>query len=118
MEHLDGAARQELRLPRCRTCGHEFWPAGPVCPFDFARDVEWVTDSGDGAVNSWVRVHRPYFDGDDVPYIVVQVELTTGPRLTTSWTGASEPVIGERVAVSFRNLRDSVWLPEFGPIER
>ncbi len=115
IEHLDGAARGELRIPQCTACGREFWPAGPVCPHDFSDDIEWVTDPGDGIVNSWVRVHRPYFVGDVVPYIVVQVELGTGPRLTTSWTGAEDPVIGEPVTVSFRQVGDDAWLTEFGP---
>ncbi len=44
IEHLDGATRGELRIPRCTSCGREFWPAGPVCPFDFSADVDWVTD--------------------------------------------------------------------------
>ena len=115
IEHLDGAARGELRIPRCNTCGREFWPAGPVCPRDFSDDVEWVTDPGDGIVNSWVRVHRPYFVGDEVPYIVVQVELDTGPRLTTTWTGSEDPVMGEAVTVSFRPAGEDAWLTEFGP---
>ena len=118
IEHLDGAARSELRIPRCNACGREFWPAGPACPHDFSADVEWVTDPGDGVVNSWVRCHKAYFLGDEVPYIVVQVELDTGPRLTTSWAGSEDPLIGEPVAVSFRELADGVWLPEFGPSAR
>jgi len=116
IEHLDGATRGELRIPRCTSCGREFWPAGPVCPFDFSADVDWVTDPGDGVVNSWVRVHRPYFEGDDVPYVVVQIQLASGPRLTTSWTGTDTPIIGEPVSASFREVGPGVWLPEFGSL--
>ena len=115
IEHLDGAARGELRVPHCRRCGHSFFPPGPVCPRDFSDDIVWVTDTGDGVVNSWVRVHRPYFVGDEVPYIVVQVQLASGPRLTTSWTGEHDPVIGAPVGVSFREAGPGSWLPEFGP---
>ena len=115
VEHLDGAARGEQRIPHCSACGHQFWPAGPVCPADFSADISWVTDPGDGVVNSWVRVWRPYFEGDEVPYVVVQVELDTGPRLTTSWTGTADPVIGGAVSVSFRQVGPDAWLPEFGP---
>ncbi len=115
IEHLDGAAHGELRLPHCRTCGRSFFPPGPVCPADFSDDIKWFTDPGHGVVNSWVRVHRPYFEGDEVPYVVVQVELDSGPRLTTSWTGTNSPVIGEAVEVSFRQVGPESWLPEFGP---
>lgn len=115
IEHLDGAARGELRLPRCRSCGREFWPAGPVCPFDFSDDVEWMTDPGEGTVTSWVKFHKQYYSGDDVPYVVVQVELDTGPRLTTSWDCPRDPRVGERARVSFLQLDDGVALPQFGP---
>lgn len=115
VEHLDGAARGELRVPACGSCGHRFWPPSPVCPRDFRRDVEWVTDAGTGRVHSWVRFHKQYFAGDEVPYVVVQARLDSGPNLTTTWTGAADPVPGEPVAVSFREVGDSVWLPEFGP---
>ena len=113
--HLDGALAGELRMPRCRTCGSEFWPAGPVCPRDFTADLDWVTDPGTGVVNSWVQIHKPYFAGDEVPYVVIQVQLDTGPRLTTSWTGPQLPRIGEPVAVSFRQIADGIALTEFGP---
>lgn len=118
VEHLDGAARGELRIPICHTCGHEFWPPGPACPRDFGTDLGWVTDPGTGTVNSWVRFHKRYFAGDDVPYVVVQVRLDTGPRLTTTWTGPGDPEIGGAVAVSFRALDDGSTLPEFGPVAR
>ena len=115
VEHLDGASRGELRLPRCRCCGAAFWPAGPVCPRDFSPDVEWVTDPGTGTITSWVRFHRAYFAGDAVPYDVVQVTLDSGPRLTTSWAGTGSPACGQRVTASFRPLPEGAALVEFGP---
>jgi uncharacterized OB-fold protein len=115
VEHLDGAARGELRIPVCRACGHQFWPPGPVCPRDFSSAIAWTTDPGTGTVTSWVRFHKRYFADDDVPYIVVQVKLDSGPRLTTTWASDADPVIGEPVAVSYREAGESAWLPEFGP---
>jgi uncharacterized OB-fold protein len=115
IEHLDGAARGELRIPRCVDCGREFWPAGPVCPYDFSEHLEWTTDPGTGVINSWVRCHRQYFPGDDVPYYVVQVTLDAGPNITTSWTGATAPEIGMPAVASFRQVNDQIYLPEFGP---
>jgi len=115
VEHLDGAARGELRIPRCLECGKEFWPPGPVCPRDFSDRLEWVTDPGTGTVNTWVACHRQYFPEDQVPYFVVQVTLDSGPNLTTSWTGAEAPVIGSPATVSYKKLADEVTVPEFGP---
>lgn len=116
VEHLDGAMNALLRVPCCRTCDQRFWPPGPVCPADFGTDIGWDTDPGTGRVNSWVRFHKQYFTGDRVPYVVVQVRLDSGPNLTTTWTGAADPVIGEPVAVSFRTVGDDTVLPEFGPV--
>ena len=115
VEHLDGALRGELRLPRCRRCGQAFWPAGPVCPRDLSRDVAWYTDAGTGVVTSWVRFHRRYFAGDPVPYVVVQVKLDSGPRLTTSWAGDADPACGQRVAARFRRVTEDAALVEYGP---
>jgi uncharacterized protein len=115
VEHLDGAARGELRLPCCGECGQVFWPAGPVCPRDLSRDVAWVSDPGTGVVTSWVRFHRRYFAGDPVPYVVVQVKLDSGPRLTTSWAGDGDPACGQRVEAHFRGVGDGGALVEFGP---
>jgi uncharacterized OB-fold protein len=116
VEHLDGATRGELRIPVCHSCGRTFWPPSPVCPADFGTDLGWVTDPGTGTVNSWVRFHKSYFAGDDVPYTVVQVRLDSGPRLTTTWAGTDDPRIGDPVAVTFREAGDAVVLPEFGPV--
>lgn len=115
IEHLDGAARGELRVPACQSCGQQFWPPGPVCPRDFSADITWVTSPGTGNVHSWVQFHKRYFDGDEVPYVIAQVRLTEGPQLTTSWTGESPPRIGDPAIVSFREIKPGVVLPEFGP---
>lgn len=112
--HWDAAANRELLVMHCRDCGNPFWPAGPVCPIDFSENVGWIEVSGEGSVSSWVRFHKRYYEDDRVPYIVVQVRLLEGPRMTTSWTGESDPSIGMHVYVSFRKFR-GVWLPEFGP---
>ena len=118
LEHLAGAGRGELRLPRCLDCQRKFWPSGSVCRFCFGRRLEWVTDPGTGVVNLWVKAHKQYFEGDDLPYVVVQVTLDSGPRLTTSWTGYRDPVIREPIAVSIFAVRksdDERRLPQFGP---
>jgi hypothetical protein len=62
-----------------------------------------------------VRFHKRYYEGDVVPYVVVQVKLDSGPRLTTSWTGTNDPIPGAPVTVSFRHVGGGVHLPEFGP---
>lgn len=113
LEHWDGAARGELRVPRCTACKRCFWPPGPVCPRCMSWDVDWVTASGRGRIVTWVRFHKRYFEGDEVPYEVVQVELEEGPRLTTTFAG-EDPEIGMPVQAVFRTVDDAT-LPEFAP---
>jgi uncharacterized OB-fold protein len=88
-----------------------------VCPRCFGSEVEWATASGRGRITTWVRFHRAYFEGDEVPYDVVQVELDEGPRLTTTFAG-TDPASGLRVRAVFREAGDGVVLPEFAPEER
>lgn len=115
-EHWDGAARGELRIPYCAECRRCFWPPGPVCPRCLSWNVAWTTASGRGRILTWVRFHKRYFEDDEVPYEVVQVELEEGPRLTTTWAGR-EPQVGMPVRVVFRRVADGTVLPEFAPRE-
>lgn len=67
-------------------------------------------------MGTWVRFHKRYFEGDAVPYDVVQVELDEGPRLTTSFAG-DDPAVGMRVRAVFREASEGIVLPEFAPEE-
>ena len=49
-----------------------------------------------------------------MPYVVVQVRLDSGPRLTSSWSGPDAPVCGQRAGVRFRDVGDGVRVAEFG----
>jgi uncharacterized OB-fold protein len=112
--HWEAAARGELAVPRCRECGLAFWPGGPVCPACLSWAVEWERCSGRGRVTSWVRFHKRYWEGAEVPYVVVLVELEEGPRLISGWASDEEPRVGAPVEVCFRG-REGVVLPEFRP---
>jgi uncharacterized OB-fold protein len=112
LPHWNGAREGILCLPYCPSCGRFFWPPGPVCPRCLSS-IEWRAASGVGRISSWVRFHKSYFDGDVTPYVVVQVELEEGPRLTTGFSGAA-PQIGLPVKVQFLTTGDFV-LPEFAP---
>ncbi len=38
----DAAARKELMVPRCGSCGTYRWPPGPFCPECRSQACEWV----------------------------------------------------------------------------
>jgi uncharacterized protein len=108
-----GARAGELRLPRCTACAHTFWPGGPVCPRCLSPDVDWVACSGRGRVSSWVRFHKSYFEGAQVPYTVAQIDLDEGPRMFATLL-SDEPRVGMVVSAVFSE-RDGFVLPEFAP---
>ena len=52
------AARHELRLPRCASCGTFDWYPKGECRRCQGREFEWALLSGRGTLFSWAVVHR------------------------------------------------------------
>ena len=106
-----------IRIPRCDTCGRCHLPPGPVCPHCFSDALSWRRASGRGRISSWVIVHRKYFEDFDPPYVVVQVELEEGPRLTANMRiddlGAIR--VGAPVFATFEQAPNGLVLPVFHP---
>ena len=74
----------ELRLQRCRQSGRFLWPILPVDPDTLSDELDWVQVSGKGVISSWIvyrRVYYPEFE-NRVPYIVANIELPEGARMT------------------------------------
>jgi uncharacterized protein len=73
--------------------------------------------SGRGHVTSWVVFRRQYFDDVPAPYIVAQVELDEGPRLTANLLGlAPEHVtMGLPVTAVYETIADGRALLQFAP---
>ena len=75
-EFWEGCKRGELLMQRCIDCGtFRFFPR-PMCHVCNSLAAEWSKVSGRGKIFSWVVVRRgsPSF-ADDVPYVVVSVQL-------------------------------------------
>lgn len=53
----EAASREELRLPRCASCGTFRWPPGPFCPACSSQDLDWV-EAGPARLYSFTIVHR------------------------------------------------------------
>ncbi|MFE7331319.1 Zn-ribbon domain-containing OB-fold protein [Streptomyces sp. NPDC057565] len=92
-------------VQRCSDCGaHQFYP-GPLCRSCWCDDLAWVEPSGKGPVWTFTVARRPAHPhwSDQVPYVIADVELDEGPRLTTNVVGCdpSEVHVGRRVTAAF-----------------
>ena len=110
-----------LRLLRCGSCGYWIHPPTPVCPECFSREVAPQPLSGRGIIHSFTINHQQWAPGQDVPYVIVLVELDEQPglRLTSSLLGAGsgEVAIGTAVQVTFSE-HDGLFIPLFHRIAR
>jgi uncharacterized OB-fold protein len=111
------AAKQgRFLLQHCPACGDTRFPPGPVCPKCMAGDQTWIEASGRGTLESWVDMHRAYWDGfkDDLPYRVCLVRLEEGPVVVNNLVGKADNLrIGAPVRVVFDAVTQDVTLPRF-----
>jgi len=100
---FEGAARSELVLQLCETCGKYMWPVKTRCIHCFAATVTWRAASGRATLYSLSVVHQSY-PGFESPYVVATVETAEGVRFNTSLVGegpedlANTPIGAELVA--------------------
>lgn len=81
------AARHELALPRCVSCGRYVWYPAERCPRCDAPSPVWTRVSGRGALFSWAVVERALYAPfrGRTPYATGLVEIEEDPavRLVT-----------------------------------
>ncbi len=81
-EWFDLIDREQLTVPRCRSCEGYFLYPRMCCPRCASRDLELVPASGTGAIASLVVNHRGPGDfAEDAPYAIALVRLAEGPLL-------------------------------------
>ena len=115
--YWEAARRHELRLQRCADCGTVRFPPKLRCPACLSAAATWELMSGRGRVWSWIEMHQQYFAGfkDEVPYIVLWVELDEGPMIMTNLVD-SDPArlrCDAAVEVTFVDVTDEITLPQF-----
>ncbi len=111
-EFWAGAARGELRIPRCASpdCRHYEWYPRELCSLCGAGDLRWETVSGRGTLFSWAVVERALYApfADKVPYVTGLVALEEDPavRIVTNIVDCdpSRLEIDMPVRAVFRNL--------------
>jgi uncharacterized protein len=110
------AKEGRLLLQHCPSCGDIRFPPGPVCPKCLAGEQDWVESSGNGTLESWVDMHRAYWDGfkGDLPYRVCLVRLEEGPIVVSNLIDRTDNLrMGAPVRVVFDALTDDLTLPKF-----
>jgi uncharacterized OB-fold protein len=112
----DGARQGKLLLQYCKACGDTRFPPSHVCPNCLSSDQDWKEASGKGKLESWVDMHRAYWDGfkGELPYRVCLVRLEEGPVVVSSLVDKTDNLrMGQPVRVVFDAVTDEVTLPKF-----
>lgn len=114
----DGTREGKLKLQRCTSCSHTYFPPRPFCPECASRDVEIYDASGTGILYSYVINHRAP-KGWDAPYAIAVVELDEGPRLMTNIVNCAQTPealeLDMKLEVTFEQVSDDIFLPKFQP---
>lgn len=72
-EFWAGAARGQLLITRCATCGRYVWYPQPPCRYCGGTKLAWMPVSGRGTLFSWSVVHHAW-----IPQFAAQVPFVTG----------------------------------------
>lgn len=112
----DGARNNKFLLQYCKACGDTRFPPAHICPKCLSSDQDWKEASGRGTLESWVDMHRAYWDGykGELPYRVCLIRLEEGPIVVSNLVGKTDNLrMGQPVRVTFEAVTDDVTLPKF-----
>jgi uncharacterized protein len=118
-EYWAAAARGELLIQECPTCGaRQFYPRA-LCA-SCGGDPEWLTGSGQGVVHTFTVIRQygmpPFVD--ELPYVVAMVELAEGPMIMGNIKGCAvdDVHIGMAVEAHFTKVDDDIGIPNWRPV--
>ena len=113
----EAAREHRFVLPRCRECGHVWFPPYLSCGRCLSTDREWMEASGRGKVWGYTMIEQPYVPGyrDELPYNVVLVQLEEGPMLYSNLVGVPDEEIRPDLPVEafFDDVSDELTLIRF-----
>jgi uncharacterized OB-fold protein len=125
-EYWEGAARDELRIPRCDACGRLSWYPHDTCLHCDGTAFTWETMSGRGTLFSWVVVTHAFLPqfADLVPFVPALVALEEDPavRIATRMVDCEPDALDFELPVQvtfrpieFTGVEGSVPAPLFVP---
>lgn len=111
-----GAADGRLVLQQCGSCGRIRHYPRVLCDACHSFLVEPVDADGRGIVHSWTVAHHVFAPSvaDDVPYVLVTVDLPEGVRVLGRLGGGGQVRSGLPVRITFATV-DGVPVPVFVP---
>lgn len=118
--YWDGAKEGRLMIQRCKATGQTFLYSRQLVPGVVDSEVEWIEASGRGTIYSYTVARRPAGQpfADDVPYVIVSVELEEGARVMSNLVTANPDsvAIGQAVEVVFDAVSGDLTIPKFRPL--
>lgn len=113
----EGTHAGELRIQRCSSCGSLRHPPGPSCPACHAFGRDFVRASGEGTVFSWTVHRHPPIPGQELPIVLVLVELPEGVRMVGRLAGVAPDAveIGMPVRAAYTVVDDDLTLVDWEP---
>ena len=117
----EAAARHVLVLARCARCGAFTHPPDAVCRACGSDEpgFEFVEVDGAGSVRSWTVMRQSFLPGfdDDVPFVLVDVELAAAPDVRLIGRLLDGPAaalrVGVPVSLAFEDLGPGLSVPAF-----
>lgn len=121
----NAAAEHVLVLARCARCGAFSHPPDVVCPRCGATDPDFAFTpvDGTGTIRSWTIMRQSFLPGfdDEVPFVLVDVELSAQPdlRLIGRLVDGPEAAlrVGAPVGLAFEDIDAGVAVPAWALAE-
>jgi uncharacterized OB-fold protein len=115
--YWDSLKRSALSVQRCKGCGTLRNYPRLVCDRCYSVECDWVDLSGRGKVHSWTITHHAFHPSfkEEVPYVLVIVDLDEGVRMMGRLRGAADEKISIGMPVQFAvDQREDGWaMPAF-----
>ena len=117
--YFEAGREGKLKLQQCDHCTNLWYPYAQHCPRCLSTEYHWQALSGRARLWSWTVMHQLYIKSfkDDLPYVVAFVELEEGPEMISTVIGVDRAELrcDQPLEVTFRQVKDDVWLPMFRP---
>lgn len=118
-EFWAAAAAHTLALARCTRCATFSHPPDAVCPHCGSTDpaFSFVPVDGSGSIRSWTVMRQSFLPGFDVPFVLVDVELSAQADLRLIGRlvdGPDAPLrLGAPVRLAFEDVAPGIAVPAF-----